>query len=80
MKPIATDTADFPFLRKRGCIYVDRTMYMHHLKSPQTRRLSRFARRAMLSSYRADNRPVWLIGLSFDSKTRELVYFGVEKF
>ena len=30
--------------------------------------------------YRADNRPVWLIGLSFDSKTRELVDFGVEKF
>jgi hypothetical protein len=30
--------------------------------------------------YRADNRPVWLIALSFDSKTRELVDFGVEKF
>ena len=31
MKPIATDTADFPSLRKRGCIYVDKTMYMHRL-------------------------------------------------
>jgi hypothetical protein len=30
--------------------------------------------------YRAETRPVWLIGLSFDSKTRELVDFGVEKF
>jgi hypothetical protein len=29
--------------------------------------------------YRAETRPVWLIGLSFDSKTRELVDFGVEK-
>lgn len=33
MKPIATDTADFPSLRKRGCIYVDKTMYMHRLIS-----------------------------------------------
>ena len=30
--------------------------------------------------YRAETRPVWLIGLSFDSKTRELVDFGVRKF
>ena len=30
--------------------------------------------------YRAETRPVWLIALSFDSKTRELVGFGVEKF
>jgi hypothetical protein len=29
--------------------------------------------------YRAETRPVWLIGLSFNSKTRELVDFGVEK-
>lgn len=28
--------------------------------------------------YRAEMRPVWLIALSFDSKTRELVDFGVE--
>ena len=33
MKPIATDTADFPSLRRRGCIYVDKTMYMHRLIS-----------------------------------------------
>ena len=33
MKPIATDTADFPSLRKDGCIYVDKTMYMHRLIS-----------------------------------------------
>ncbi|MBR6587748.1 MAG: hypothetical protein IKK82_10040 [Kiritimatiellae bacterium] len=29
---------------------------------------------------RAETRPVWLIGLSFDSKTRRLVDFDVEKF
>jgi hypothetical protein len=29
--------------------------------------------------YRAETRPVWLIALSFDSKTRELVDFGVEE-
>lgn len=29
--------------------------------------------------FRADSRPVWLIGLSFDSKTRHLVDFAVER-
>ena len=29
--------------------------------------------------YRADSRPVWLIGLSFDSKTRHLVDFAAER-
>ena len=29
--------------------------------------------------YRADARPVWLIGLSFDSKTRQLVDCIAEK-
>ena len=33
MRPIATDTADFPSLRKRGCVYVDKTIYMHRLIS-----------------------------------------------
>ena len=31
MRPIATDTHDFPSLRKDGKIYVDKTMYMHRL-------------------------------------------------
>ena len=31
MKPIATDTHDFPSLRERECIYVDKTMFMHRL-------------------------------------------------
>jgi hypothetical protein len=33
MKPIATDTADFPSLRRDGKIYVDKTMYIHRLVS-----------------------------------------------
>ena len=31
MRPIATDTHDFPSLRKDGCIYVDKTMFIHRL-------------------------------------------------
>jgi hypothetical protein len=30
--------------------------------------------------YLADSRPIWLIGLSFDSKTRHLVDCAAEKF
>ena len=33
MRPIATDTHDFPSLRERGCIYVDKTMFMHRMAS-----------------------------------------------
>ena len=33
MKPIATDTHDFPSLRRNGCIYVDKTKYIHRLVS-----------------------------------------------
>ena len=33
MRSIATDTHDFPKLRETGCIYVDKTMYMHRLIS-----------------------------------------------
>ena len=33
MRPIATDTADFPKLREKGCIYVDKTMFMHRMAS-----------------------------------------------
>ena len=31
MRPIATDTHDFPSLRRDGKIYVDKTMFMHRL-------------------------------------------------
>ena len=33
VRPIATDTADFPKLRGKGCIYVDKTMFMHRMVS-----------------------------------------------
>jgi len=31
MRPIATDTHDFPSIRRDGCIYVDKTMFIHRL-------------------------------------------------
>ena len=31
MRPIATDTHDFPKLRSKGCVYVDKTMSMRQL-------------------------------------------------
>lgn len=31
-------------------------------------------------AYRADGRSIWLIGLSFDSKTRHLVDYAAERF
>ena len=31
MRPIATDTNDFPRLRNEGCIYVDKTEFIHRL-------------------------------------------------
>ena len=33
MRPIATDTNDFPKLRESGCIYVDKTRFIHHMLS-----------------------------------------------
>ena len=34
----------------------------------------------MIADTVSETRPVWLIGLSFDSKPRKLVDFGMEKF
>ena len=31
MRPIATDTHDFPSIRRDGCIYVDKTMFVHRM-------------------------------------------------
>ena len=33
MRPIATDTNDFPKLREKGCIYVDKTEYVYRMAS-----------------------------------------------
>ena len=39
MKPIATDTHDFPSLRRCGKIYVDKTMFIHRLAAHPDARL-----------------------------------------
>ena len=39
MRPIATDTADFPKLVERGCIYVDKTMFVHRMVSDANTKL-----------------------------------------
>ena len=39
MRPIATDTADFPSLRRDGKIYVDKTMFVHRLVGNPSSRL-----------------------------------------
>jgi len=42
LRPIATDTHDFPSLRKAGKIYVDKTMFIHRLVTdPNTKLFSR---------------------------------------
>ena len=33
MRPMATDTNDFPKMRESGCIYVDKTAYIHRMAS-----------------------------------------------
>ena len=44
MKPIATDTHDFPSIRRDGCIYVDKTMFLHRLVTTVGSRLFFFSR------------------------------------
>ena len=39
MRPIATDTHDFPAIRRDGKIYVDKTMFMHRLVTDPSSRL-----------------------------------------
>ena len=39
MRPIATDTNDFPRIRREDCIYVDKTMFIHRLVSTAGTRL-----------------------------------------
>ena len=33
MRPLVTDTHDFPFIRRHGRVYADKTMYIHRLVS-----------------------------------------------
>ena len=59
MRPIATDTADFPKLRGKGCIYVDKTMFMHRMLSDVGTNLffisrpRRFGKSLTLSAFKA---------------------------
>ncbi len=59
MKPIATDTNDFPALRRDGKIYVDKTGYVHHMVTdPNTKlffisRPRRFGKSLTLSVLKA---------------------------
>ena len=39
MRPLATDTHDFPAIRRDGKIYVDKTMFIHRLVSDPNSRL-----------------------------------------
>ena len=59
MRPIATDTHDFPSLRKEGCIYVDKTMFVHRLATTIGAKLffisrpRRFGKSLMVSTLKA---------------------------
>ena len=59
MRPIATDTADFPQLRADGCIYVDKTAYFHRMISTTGTKLfflsrpRRFGKSLMISTLKA---------------------------
>ena len=39
MRPIATDTHDFPSIRRDGKIYVDKTMFIHRLVADNNSKL-----------------------------------------
>ena len=59
MRPIATDTHDFPSLRREGCIYVDKTEFIHRLVTTKGAKLffisrpRRFGKSLMVSTLKA---------------------------
>ena len=58
MRPIATDTHDFPTLRRDGKIYVDKTMFIHRLVANDTKlffmsRPRRFGKSLTVSALKA---------------------------
>ena len=77
MRPIATDTHDFPSLRRDGCIYVDKTKYIHRLVANKA--FTQLIEKNYASPYLASGLPIYLIGLSFDPQTRHLVEYGVKE-
>lgn len=65
MKAIAESANDFRDLRtkKHPCVYVDKTAESA---------LEQIRQRDYLAAHLADGRPVYVLGLAFDSKTRQL--------
>lgn len=57
-------------------------IYIFELKvdQPAAIAMEQIQRKVYAAPYAADKRPVWLLGLSFDSKTRQLVDCTVESF
>ncbi len=57
-------------------------IYVFELKvdEPVDRAFAQIRRNKYAEPYIADGRPIWLIGLSFDSNTRRLVDCAAEKF
>ncbi len=59
MRPIATDTHDFPKLREKGKVYVDKTAYMHRLITDDNSNLffmarpRRFGKSLTVSAFKA---------------------------
>ena len=57
-------------------------IYIFELKvdEPVDRAFAQIREKNYAAPYLADDRPIWLIGLSFDSKTRQLVDCAAEPF
>ena len=67
--------ADIVAKHKRG-------IYVFELKvdEPVDRAFKQIREKGYAEPYVADGRPIWLIGLSFDSRTRRLVDCAAERF
>ena len=48
-KPISTDTSSFPEIRRKGCLYVDKTAYFQRLLTGRTTAFSSRGRVASAS-------------------------------
>ena len=46
---------------------------------PVDKAFAQIRKKGYAEPYLADGRPIWLIGLSFDSKTRRLVDYAAER-
>ncbi len=73
-------------VQSNGCADVvakhKRGIYIFELKvdEPVDKAFAQIRKKGYAEPYLADGRPIWLIGLSFDSKTRRLVDYAAERF